>query len=183
MYKESQIKRLEEATGISWHKWLELFEPHKDNDHTRLAESASAFLKEHSETTSPEWWAQSATVLYEQYIGRRVPGQRCDDSFSVSISKTIAGRMDEVIELWTNWTQDDERFEDIRVSSSEKWRYWKANLTDGSKLNVNIQTKPDGKRSSLTINHDNLNSTEDIALWRQHWKDFLNNRLEKNHGK
>lgn len=44
------------------------------------------------------WWAQSITVGYEQAIGRRLPGQTADGTFSVSVTKTINGSRAAVID-------------------------------------------------------------------------------------
>ena len=35
------------------------------------------------------WWAQGITVDFEQTIGRRLPGQTADGTFSVSVTKTV----------------------------------------------------------------------------------------------
>ena len=37
------------------------------------------------------WWAQGVTVGYEQARGIRLPGQRQDGTFEVSVTRTIAG--------------------------------------------------------------------------------------------
>lgn len=44
------------------------------------------------------WWAQGITVGYELAIGRRLPGQTADGTFSVSVTKTINGSRAAVIE-------------------------------------------------------------------------------------
>ncbi|NCU29907.1 hypothetical protein EOM60_04865 [Candidatus Saccharibacteria bacterium] len=53
------------------------------------------------------------------------------------------------------------------------WRYWRRDLADGGRLSVNIQGKPSGTKSTLTINHDNLSATEDVETWRSFWKSFI----------
>lgn len=45
------------------------------------------------------WWAQGVTVGYEQAIGRRLPGQAADGTFSVSATKTLSSRREEVLDL------------------------------------------------------------------------------------
>ena len=39
---------------------------------------------------NPAWWAQSIAVTYEQAIGRRIPGQRPDGTFQMSVSKATS---------------------------------------------------------------------------------------------
>lgn len=52
----------------------------------------------HAEHGVDGWWAQGITVGYEQAIGRRLPGQSADGTFSVSATKTVGGSRAETIE-------------------------------------------------------------------------------------
>lgn len=62
-----------------------------------------------------------------------------------------------------------------RISQTEKWRYWSCELEDDSKVSVNIQTKPDGQKSMLAINHDKLSSPDAVEQWRSFWRQFYTN--------
>ena len=53
------------------------------------------------------------------------------------------------------------------------WRYWRRDLADGGRLSVNIQVKPSGTKSTLTIDHDNISTAEDVETWRSFWKSFI----------
>lgn len=44
------------------------------------------------------WWAQGITVGFEQAIGRRLPGQTADGTFSVSVTKTVNNTRESVVE-------------------------------------------------------------------------------------
>jgi len=87
--------------------------------------------------------------------------------------------MDTALAEWIERVGDVQAFDETKivrapsVSETEKWRYWRCGLADGSRLSVNIQTKPDGQKSMLAINHDNLASSEAVEAWRQYWKAFL----------
>ena len=175
-----KIKAAETGSGISWADWLELLEPYRELDHTGIAREALRIILEKGASTSPEWWAQGVTVLYEQEIGRRKPGQRSDGGFSVTVSRTVPGDMDAALKQWEAWVGARKDFNGVPIlespstSQTEKWRYWRCKLEDGSSLSVNIQTKPSGDKSSIAINHDKLETAEDVDLWRAYWKAFPN---------
>jgi len=185
MTKPMNIEAIEKATGKNWNQWLEFFDafgakdlPHKDiakaaNEHlTELAGKQSGLIN------SPGWWAQNVTVAYEQYIGRRVPGQVADGTFEVSVTKTIDGSLDDAMRWWEDKVADMREFDSIdwasdpTTSSTDKWRHWRVNLADGGKVIVSTnQTKP-GK-ALLAVTNQKLPSSEFAEQWRTYWKQFL----------
>lgn len=134
----------------------------------------------HEQGGVSEWWAQMLTVAYEQHIGRRVPGQDCDGEFNVSVTKTIHGSMDDAFEWWNERVAGHAEFSDVPISrgpntsETAKWRYWRAGLADGSRVNVHIHQKEPGK-ASLSLQHEKLESPEQIEHWRSYWRQFLKN--------
>lgn len=180
MTKPSNIKALETGSGIPWSEWVVYFESINADElnHTEMAAKALDKILETGKSKSPEWWAQGVTVAYEQHIGRRKPGQTCDGKFSVTVSKTIDGDMDAALEKWEKRVEGITEFNNIKmgrkpsVSQTEKWRYWRCGMEDGSAISVNIQNKPNGVKSTLAINHDKLNNAEDVEKWRAFWKSF-----------
>ncbi len=164
---------IQKATGKSWDEWLKFFDqigarelPHKD-----IAQKVY-------DTGTPGWWSQMVTVAYEQHIGRRVPGQDCDGEFTVSASKTFSGTMDAALETWKTLMAGRTELSDIAIShgpdisQTEKWRYWRCGLADGSRIQVNIYEKAPGK-AALGIQHEKLESTEQVEHWRTYWKELL----------
>lgn len=162
------------GTGQPWSYWLNWLNEinagalaHKD--------IVSALLAAHKIS---HWWAQMLTVQYEQAIGRRVPGQDCSGRFSVSVSKTLAGSLDDALAFWQQLVANVDEFSGVAisgnptVSQTEKWRYWRCNLADGSRVNVNISQKASDK-TSLSIQHEKLESTEQVEHWRSYWKAYL----------
>lgn len=176
MNEPKNKKALETGSGISWSEWLEFLEPYRELNHTEMAKVALQKINERGSSKSPEWWAQGVTVAYEQHIGRRQVGQQCDGQFSVTVTKTIPGDMDAALATWSEAMNDVRDIDGVdvvgepRITQSDKWRYWKIDLADGSRINVNIQTKPSGDKSSLAINHDKLLSADDVERWRAYWK-------------
>lgn len=168
---------LEKGTGITWENWLKLLEPHRQENHTRLAEAAYEIILAQGKSDNPAWWAQGAAVAYEQHIGRRLPGQQCDGRFSVSVSKTLALSPEEMLAKWRALADHLVSHREValsrppQVSRTEKWLYWRCGLEDGSNVSVNIQAKPGGK-AGLGVNHDRIMSQAEAALWREYWKGF-----------
>ena len=165
---------IENATGKSWTEWLAFYEQ---------MGAAALSHKEIARRTFEDggatgWWSQTLTVAYEQHIGRRVPGQDCEGEFSVSVSRTMTGDMDIALQWWLDAVDGGEEFSGIAITSgpdvnkTEKWRYWRAGLADGSRVNVNIYEKAPDK-SGLGIQHEKLESTDHIEHWRAFWKQFL----------
>jgi hypothetical protein len=162
------------GTGQPWSHWLNWLNginagdmPHK--------EIVAALIAAHPLSL---WWAQMLTVQYEQIIGRRVAGQDCSGSFSVSVSKTLPGSLDDALAYWLALVANSSEFSDIAVSRSpaishtDKWRYWRCGLADGSRVNVNISQKSADK-SSLSIQHEKLESSEQVEHWRSYWKTYI----------
>ena len=176
-------KVLETGSGIRWQEWLDFLAPYAELNHTQMAKIVHEKILAIGTSKSPEWWAQGVTVAYEQYIGRRKIGQTCDGLFSVTVTTTRSGTMDEVLVEWTTHNEGLTEYNGLvavgapRISKTEKWRYWRLDFVDGSKLSVNIQTKPGSKKSMLAINHDKLPSADDVVVWRAFWKDYVK-RLE-----
>ena len=167
---------IEKGTGKSWDDWLGFFESINAAKltHKEIAQKA------YDRGDVPGWWAQMVTVAYEQHIGRRVPGQDCDGQFAASISKTINGTMDDALKQWQDLVKGKKDFSDVtisdgpKVSQTDKWRYWRAGLADGSRLNVNIYQKSPGK-AGLGIDHEKLESDQQAEHWRAYWKQLLTN--------
>jgi hypothetical protein len=165
---------IEKGTGKTWDAWIAFFDA---MDAASLSHKDIA-KKTHENGGATGWWAQMLTVAYEQHIGRRVPGQDCDGEYSVSVSKTLNADLDNALQWWLEAVEGIEDLSGVGVTSgpdvnkTDKWRYWRAGLADGSRVNVNIYEKSAGK-SSLGIQHEKLESADQIEHWRAWWKAFL----------
>lgn len=177
MTKHISISGIEKATKKEWGEWLSILEDMgaKDLTHKEIARKLYDLLDGKLENHG--WWAQGITIAYEQHTGRRVPGQRSDGTFECSVSKTFAGNMDDVYQAWLSATADLANFNNIEVikrssSETEKWRNWRCNLADGSKVVVGINQKNSDK-AMLGLAHQVLPSSEDAEAWRNYWREFL----------
>ncbi|NKX54723.1 hypothetical protein [Arthrobacter mobilis] len=175
MTKASNTAAIEKATGTGWENWVEFLDGvgGQDLPHKEIAKHAHERLLEAHPNAG--WWAQSVTVAYEQHIGRRQPGQSCDGDFQVGVSKTFPGSMDEALEAWCTLVAGRGEFSGVPLekepatSSTEKWRYWRAALSDGSRVSLDIYQKAPGK-AGMGINHTKLDSQEAVEHWRAYWR-------------
>lgn len=174
-----RIAAVETGTGIMWADWLDFFEPHRELDHTAMAKLALDYIRAEGNSRSPEWWAQGVTVAYEQHIGRRKVGEQCDGSFAINASKTLPGTMDEILGKLVAAGAGRDEFAGIPIASepttsaTEKWRYWRVKLDDGSRVSINVQQKPTGNKSVAAVNHDGLDSDAGADALKAWWRDYL----------
>ena len=178
MTKPSNTPAIAFATGRSWDEWVEMLEQAgaREMPHSAIAKAALEMMPESVERA--EWWAQGTAIAYEQHAGLRVPGQSCTGDFQLSTSRTITGDMDAALQAWVDLAGDREEFGGVEVeapaatSSSEKWRYWRVPLADGTRVALNFSDKKNGK-STVGLTHTKLDSAEAIEYWKPVWKDLL----------
>ncbi|WP_233189822.1 hypothetical protein [Corynebacterium sp. J010B-136] len=117
-------------------------------------------------------------IAFEQHAGLRIPGQSSTGSFQTSTSKTFPGDKDAALKAWLELVGTRDEFNGIEseeaasTSATAKWRYWRVQLVDGSRVNVNISDKPNGK-ASIALEHTKLASSDEVETWRPYWKELL----------
>jgi hypothetical protein len=168
-------KAIEKSTGASWSTWLERLQQMGASDLSHK-EIASKLVSEYQVAG---WWAQSLTVRYEQVTGRRKPGQSNAGDFSVSVSKTLAGTVDDALHQWLKVAQSRTEFNGVSIITSsttqtEKWRHYRVALRDGSRVVVGIYAKTPAK-VGFSLQHDKLSSAKTAESWRAYWKSLLVN--------
>lgn len=172
--KAISVQAVCESTGRSWDEWFAVLKKEKAKElpHNDIFQLLNDVYK------VPGWWAQSITVEYERHIGRRKVGQKSDGSFQVSKSKILDGGLDAVFAAWQNYVQDNKDFNGITFSGEPKesitgkWRYWRVNLSDGSRIVVSVGIKT-ATKSTLTITSEKLADQEAVERWRAYWKEHL----------
>lgn len=170
---------IEQATGISWEDWVKTLDDAgaASLSHTKIAALSDQKMPEH--VSNSGWWAQGIAIAYEHHNGLRAPGQASDGKFSASASKTFGGDKDAAFHRWTEVVAGHKAFGQVPVeeepstSATEKWRYWRVKLVDGTRVSVTISDKPGGK-STVAVQHSKLEAAEQIRGWKQVWKDLLN---------
>lgn len=175
--KSSNIEAIVKATGKPWAHWVSELDAGgaKELPHKPLASMVYQLMP--AELANPGWWSQSVAIAYEQHIGRRVPGQGSDGSFKGSVTTTLNTDLDGALKGWIETLGDRTDFNGTQlvaepaVSGSEKWRYWKAQFSDGSRVNVNITMK--GDKASVSADHAKLANPQALEGWKAFWRQFL----------
>jgi len=169
-----RTEAIEEGTGRSWVDWLAFFERigAERLDHAEIAREVEA------EGHATGWWGQAVVIHYEQLTGRRVEGQLGDGKFATNASRTVPGDLDAGLARWESLVADDDGFDGVPLdsepssSATEKWRYWRARLADGSRIQVTVSAK-DGGKVVVAVQHDRLGSLEERDRWKAYWRGRL----------
>ena len=140
---------IERTTGREWSEWVALLDRHgaREYDHGAIATVAAGHMA--TQVDNPAWWAQSVAVAYEQHIGRRVPGQRADGTFQMSVTRSTPLDMHALMERWRAFSEADAEVAslitgDVRPSGPEKRLHWRAKATDGSTIQVTAEPRATG---------------------------------------
>jgi hypothetical protein len=166
------------ATGVPWETWTARLDAlgARSMSHPEIARRAAEQLE--GVVENHEWWAQSVAVAYEQHTGARRPGQAGDGSFGANASRTVTGTPDEALARWTALMAERTEIGGVpfqqppTTAVTEKWRYWRVRLADGTRVAATIGDKGSG-RATVGIAHTGLAAAEDVARWRSTWKDLL----------
>jgi hypothetical protein len=164
-----------QATGKSWDEWFAVL----DAAGARAMTHKEIARWLYDQSLIPDGrWCQGVTVAYERQIGRREVGQTCDGDFRTSTSTTLTGTLDGALAVWQERVGELPTFDGVamaaepKVSKTDKWRYWRAKLVDGSAVEVRIYVKPDGL-VSLGLEHGKLPDKPTADAWKAFWKPFL----------
>jgi hypothetical protein len=177
MATNPRIKPIEHATNRTWDAWLAFMNriDAKSLDHRTIA------LKVHEELEgkmdNAGWWAQSVAVAYEQHIGRRLPGQRSDGTFEMSVSKATQLGMKELMEAWTTFAAHDKTVLGlitgaVRVGGTDKRLTWRVKAPDGSALMITSEPKGNGT-ASIIATQTGLQTHELNTQAKETWTNTL----------
>jgi Domain of unknown function (DUF4287) len=166
------------ATGKPLGEWFTILDergardlPHKD---------IARLLQE--DYGVPGWWSQSVTVEYEKRIGRRETGQRQSGDYEAAVTRTLPVTMDAALDSWLARlpaSGPQSAFDGVAfagepsTSRTEKRRYWRVGLADGSRVTVYFSAKPDGKGAQVTVQHGKLAGRQEVDRWKAFWKAYL----------
>jgi hypothetical protein len=178
MVRKHSTAAIERTTKRAWARWVSILDDAEAAALPHPEIVGIAYDNMPAGVENPGWWAQGVAVAYEQDRGLRRPGESRKGEFQASISKTYPGDMDAALRAWVDLVAGRDSFGGVPVqdepstSSTERWRYWRAALTDGSRIAVTISAKPGGK-SSLGIGHTKLGSPEEVERWKAIWREML----------
>jgi hypothetical protein len=182
MATNSRIGPVERATNRTWDQWLQFMAAigAEDLDHRQIA----LRVYEELDGTIQQlgWWTQAVTVAYEQYIGRRIPGQRSDGTLQMSVSRSTALGMHELMESWAAFAVQDETVQavvagDVRISGTDRRTTWRTKAGDGSSVVVTSEPKRNGT-ASIVATQIGLPTPEAYDEARQRWSAVVERFLD-----
>jgi len=182
MSDNARIKPIERATQRTWEDWLKFMDS-IDAKNLSHYEIATKLLEElDGKIDNAGWWAQSITVAYEQYIDRRIPGQRSDGTFQTSASKATKLGMQALMDKWVDFAAADQDVTtivagEIRVSGTEKRITWRTKAHDGSDIRVTSEPKKNGT-ASIIVDQIGLQTHELNLEAKSKWAAILERFLE-----
>lgn len=177
MTKPQDTAAIAQITQKPWDEWVKWLDARgaRELGHGDIAKLIQEELS--GKIDSAGWWSQGITVAYEQHIGRRVPGQRSDGTFEVSVSKTISGNLEDtfatrVEQLNAQDSFDGEVVSNVRTSITPVRSYWRCNFADGTKLTWSFEPKGTD-RVFMVVQHTAIKSAEQSQRWEQFWAEYL----------
>ena len=182
MPTNSRIKAVERATNRTWDEWLRYVDGigARNLSHHEIATKVLEELD--GKIDNLGWWAQSVTVAYEQYIERRIPGQRPNGTFQTSVSKATKLGMKDLMEKWVGFAAGDQDVlaviaGDVRVSGTDKRITWRTKASDGSEIRVTSEPKKDGTASIIAVQMGLQTNDLNIEA-KSKWSSILQHFLE-----
>jgi hypothetical protein len=174
MVKPMRTENLEIATGHDWPQWIKFL----DAASGRALSHAEIVAKIREVPDVSGWWAQGIAIAYEQHIGRRLPGQKSDGTFSASLSRSIAGGADTARRRWIELMDGEAEIAGRKpaaeptTTDTRTGLNWRCKLDDGTRAAVNfLETKP-GK-TQASVEHGGLASPDAIDRAKAYWAGML----------
>lgn len=183
MATNSRIAPIERATNRSWEAWLAFMDA-SDAAGLSHKDIASKVHQELEGTMDQAgWWAQSVAVAYEHHIGRRIPGQRSDGTFQLSVSRSTALGLEELMARWSDFASTSSPVQELlaeaaRVSGTDRRMTWRAKAADGSSVVVTSELKKNGT-ASIVATQMGLPTPEANDAARQQWVEVLTDFLQR----
>lgn len=184
---------IERATGIRWPEWGTWLSAQGATSLTHAALARLVLGRIHElgigahaatgDTLNDGWWAQSIAIAFEHEHGMRAIGQDNQGNFSAAASKTVAGTLDDALAAWVRVVEHTPEIGGVTwdgassTSATEKWRYWRATLSDGSRVQVDISERKsagaDAPKAVVSVQHTRLSSADEIPSRKAEWKELL----------
>jgi hypothetical protein len=129
------------------------------------------------------WYAQGITVAYERARGVRGMNQRCDGAFEVSVSKVMAAKPSQIVKAlkegrtWSDGV-DPSLLKALAAAVKDKKSKGFISRPDGQTrfrykwddTTVQFNMYPKGAKTSLVVQHMNLEGAEAVEAFRAKWK-------------
>jgi len=156
-------------TGRTWAQWFAALD--KAGAKKRSHPDIAALL--HDKFKVPAWWSQMVTVEYERARGLRVRHQLVD-GFSLSASKTLPLALKALYAQLADAKARSRWFPKgkLEVTSMTDQKYFRAKWNGGTRLEINVYPKGDGK-SQIAVQHSKFPDAKAMEAMRAEWKAAL----------
>ncbi len=101
------------------------------------------------------WWIQAITVRFEQERGGRLPGQMADGTFTVSMSRTVDGTLDTILDTAIDCVRAFIDFPPASVRRATKSPTARWRVPEGGTLLVSLTPKAN-ERVQVTLTHSRI---------------------------
>jgi hypothetical protein len=169
---EASLRR---ATGKGWDDWFRILDGWDAS--SRKHGEITAYLSE--EHGVPGWWTQSIAVGYERARGMRAKYQAAG-GFQVSVSKTFPVGVMELSRTFEDARRRSRWLEagTLKLRTSRPGKTARYDFRDGSsRVLASFESKGAGK-STVSIQHERLDSAEAVEEMRSFWKERLGKLAE-----
>lgn len=180
-----RVQAIEKATERSWTDWLAYMDRigAENLDHHAIATHLLTELA--GIVDNIDWYAQAIAVAYEQHTGRRVPGQQPDGTFRMSVSRSTAHQMADLMSKWVRFAATDPDVQQLmcsepRTSGTDHRISWRAKGHRGSNITVISEPKKNGT-AALVVQHGDLPSPDISTDTRLTWTAVLDRFLPESH--
>ncbi|WP_234980892.1 DUF4287 domain-containing protein [Agromyces cerinus] len=157
-----------DATGRSRDEWFALLDEAGATGWKHQA-IASWLVTEHGVDS---WWAQGVTVGYEQARGIRLPGQRQDGTFEVSVTRTIAGDVEPALRALAAVVTAQTGVEPLALNLGAKYPTARFPLDGGEFLLASASARGAGK-TSIGLVRGRMAHGDDLAGAKQTLRSWL----------
>ena len=161
-------------TGRRWDDWVSAIDagPGREATHTAIARWVTD-----SEGIDP-WWAQAITVGFERMVGRRLPGQMPDGTFTISRSRTVTIDAEVIRALLLDDANRPDLLNGLATTLRSRPTAKSLRLglqdpdTGASGLLFSFDSATGG-RTRLTVTLDGLPTLAAGDAWKAHWAAWL----------
>jgi uncharacterized protein YndB with AHSA1/START domain len=162
---------IRERTGRGWEEWFDLLDEAGAADKTHRENAR--WLAEFQGLDPLAWNVQAVVGSYEKVRGLRVPGERADGTFSVSVSKTVAAPVERLYDAWVDAGVRSRWLPDAQLSERTATRPKSARFdwADGAtRVHVTFTAKGDGK-AHLALSHERLADADEADRTKAYWRE------------
>lgn len=157
------------ATGQGWEAWCDVIDnwPRHVDGHAAIA----TYLREQHNVDA--WWAQSVTVGYERILGKRLPYQRADGTFTATKSRTVPINQAVLRALLLDDQERQGLLPGVRNELRSRPSTKRIRLAlDSGTVTIGLEELATAK-TKIDIAHEQLPTFDEVEQWKFFWSEWL----------